>query len=201
MKFIITESKYEKIKNNIKKSVDEFGLVETLSRYKLPIESLDYLLEKEDGDYFSAKQLSHILVYYSLLIESLPNIFNIDSYEIFLEDLSGHHRYISCDLAVIKNKNGGSSKFTVAGFFDPFLLDNSYNVFSSVSFNWFTMGEWTLADDTYKEVDSYDKSYVFDPPKISSIKELKDWYLNVVPQEIIKYTEMFIDYVLKNEGF
>lgn len=52
MKFIITESKYENVKNTIKKSISEVGLLETLNRYKLPMESLDYLLEKESGEYF-----------------------------------------------------------------------------------------------------------------------------------------------------
>jgi len=201
MKFIITESKYEKVKNTIKKSIDEVGFIETIKRYKLPIESLDHLLEKEDGNYFSPNQLRKILLYYILTAESLPYRFEMDPYEISLEDISGYHRYTTCDLAVIKNKYGGSLRYGLSGFFDPFIKPRySDDSFGTVLFNWYTKGDWALHNMHYVEIDRYDKTYTFDPPKISSMKELKDWYLNVVPQEIIKNTEKFIEYVEEQEN-
>jgi len=200
MKFIITESKYEKVKNTIKKSIDKVGLIETIKRYKLPIESLDHLLEKEDGNYFSPDQLRKILLYYTLTGEPLPYRFDIDPYVIHLEKMYNDNLYYTCDLSVIKNRNGGPLRYGLSGFFDPFIKPRySDDSFGTVLFNWYTKGDWALPDTYYVEIDRYDKTYTFDSPKISSIRELKDWYLNVVPQEIIKYTEKFIEYVEEQE--
>ena len=201
MKFIITESKYENVKNTIKKSISEVGLLETLNRYKLPMESLDYLLEKESGEYFSAKQLRNVLLYYVLISKSLPHWIEIDEYDIYFEKEYPGINLDYCDMGVIKNREGGQLRIGISGMFSPFAQPSrDYEPFCQFDFNWFTKGDWRQHDEFYLESDEHNRGYRFEAPEISSMKELKDWYLNDLPKEIIQHAESYIDYVLEKEN-
>lgn len=200
MKLIITESKYERVKTIIKKSVNDVGLAETLNRYQLPIDSLDNLLEKGNGEYFSPRQLNSILFYYVIVRESLPYKLEHNSYIIYLEHLNTSPN-LYADISIIKHKYGGSNRYGINGAITLNFPMHSKNSRYVVTLNWYSKGDWRQYDafSTYYELDDYSQTYTFDFPKISSMKELKDWYLNVLPQDIIKASEKFIEYVEKEE--
>jgi len=201
MKFIITESKYENVKNTIKKSISQIGLIETLRRYKLPMESLDYVLEKEEGEYFSPKQLRNVLIYYVLIVRSLPDWIEIDEYKIYLDKRFENVSFDFCEIGIIKNREGGPARIGVIGHFSPFAQPSrEYEPFCQIDFSWFTKGDYRDYDNFYFESDKYDKGYRFEAPKISSMKELKDWYLNDLPKQSIQQAETYIDYVLEEEN-
>jgi hypothetical protein len=201
MKFIITESKYENVKNTIKKSISQIGLIETLRRYKLPMESLDYVLEKEEGEYFSPKQLRNVLIYYVLIVRSLPDWIEIDEYKIYLDKRFENVSFDFCEIGIIKNRDGGPARIGVSGHFSPFAQPSrEYEPFCQIDFSWFTKGDYRDYDNLYFESDKYNKGYRFEAPKISSMKELKDWYLNDLPKQSIQQAETYIDYVLEEEN-
>lgn len=63
MKYIITENQHNKTKEIIKKSFDEYGMLETLKRFKLPLKGLDRIFKGEKLE-FDCDQLDDLFYFF-----------------------------------------------------------------------------------------------------------------------------------------
>ena len=69
---VISESNIGNMKHEVEQSVEEFGLIETLKRYKFPIKLADIMLQKATP--FTNEECNEILSYYLFKKKVLPII-------------------------------------------------------------------------------------------------------------------------------
>ena len=70
---IISESNINDMKYEIEQSIEEFGLTDTLKRYKFPIKLADIMFQKTTP--FTNEECNEILSYYLFKKEVLPNTY------------------------------------------------------------------------------------------------------------------------------
>ena len=71
---VISESNIGNMKHEVEQSVEEFGLIETLKRYKFPIKLADIMFQKVTP--FTNEECNEILSYYLFKKKVLPMTYN-----------------------------------------------------------------------------------------------------------------------------
>jgi hypothetical protein len=80
---IISESNIDNIKHEVDQSVEEFGLIETLKRYKFPIKLADIMFQKTTP--FTNEECNDILSYYIFKKKVLPRTFSNKGVDVKLD--------------------------------------------------------------------------------------------------------------------
>jgi len=62
MKFLINENQYGNLKNRLQKSINDYGLITTIERYKLPFEVFDKILD--GGNNYDCDTMADLVVYF-----------------------------------------------------------------------------------------------------------------------------------------
>ena len=81
---IISESNINDMKYEVEQSIEEFGLLKTLNRYKFPIKLADIMFQKTTP--FTNDDCNDILFYYLFKKKLLPKTYNDKEVSIAIED-------------------------------------------------------------------------------------------------------------------
>lgn len=81
---IITESNIDNMKRDIEQSIDEFGIVQTLRRYKFPLKLADIMFQRTTP--FTNQECYEILSYYIFTKKLLPKKYEDKYVTIAIED-------------------------------------------------------------------------------------------------------------------
>jgi hypothetical protein len=177
MRYIITENQYEKIQNQILKSIKKNGFYSTMNAYKLNIEGLHKIFGEGNLPKFDCRDLYQIFGYFVFknLVQTEFEIKKNGSISFYVDNLSGTNFFRR------KFKNS----IMIDGYATPY-WDGSCNLPLDADFYVYNIND----DEEPDEVDivgEYQESVKL-PKQWNSFMEIKNWLENDYVKILIDYT-------------
>lgn len=166
MKYVITETQNTKLKEMIAKSIDKVGIIDTIKRYKLDLNTLSQFYHSED-DLDCEKLYKFINTFISNNI--LETIFITDKYGLWFD-------YYSFDGTLGFTYKDNEFEDEVSGYATPYWDGGCA---TPVDITFYNNG----IDDFY---DIEEKQDIIPSPKTLKLEEINDWYKNDYIKNLIK---------------
>lgn len=206
MKYLINESNLINLNRKINRSIQNVGLYETLSRYKLPFKAANIILSPQNEEYFTCRELSEIFFYYLSQTKDIPKEVMYDNFKIVNspdEHIGGKDGFYM-DTEVYFD---GVTKKYLSGYGQPFYcgfgskLDKNRTTVISLEYNFYSEGDprsastWPEAGD-YMDIEitsKFSNLWLEVDIKLRTLDQALEWYLNEYPKIIIDFTKDVLD--------
>lgn len=183
-------------------TVNDIGMFDTLQKFKIPLNVVIKILKPNNGKYFSCDQLNGFFYYYMFYDKKIPTRLTYNNFTIHNE------RDDTDDLlwrtGIVVNESDKNKRVYVEGFIQPFYWNYKDNFEREekqllyVGLDWFQAGDLSDSNDDYIEIDDVRVYRSFPMEKFTSMNDVMDYYINVYPQECVKYTLEYIE-LIKNK--
>ena len=199
MKYIINESGLDNLKRMIHKSIQNSGLYETLSRYKLPFKLANITLSPQNEEYFTCRELSEIFFYYLSETKDIPKEIRYENFKIVSTPDSnasdGNDFYMDTEVYF-----DGVTKKYLSGYGQPFYCgfgskrNQNRTTVISLEYNYYIEGEYGSRDYSEHEITSHFSNLWLEiDMKLRTLDQALEWYLNEYPKIIIDFTKDVLD--------
>ena len=199
MKYLINESNLINLERKINKSIQNIGLYETLSRYKLPFKAANIILSPQNEEYFTCRELSEIFFYYLSQTKDIPKEVMYDNFKIVNspdEHIGGKDGFYM-DTEVYFD---GVTKKYLSGYGQPFYCgfgskrNQNRTTVISLEYNYYIEGEYGSRDYSEHEITSHFSNLWLEiDMKLRTLDQALEWYLNEYPKIIIDFTKDVLD--------